>query len=89
MEKQQAELRRDLEAHKQFKTSGTPDAELDQLKLLIRCSACNLRFKNTIIMKCCHVFCKECLDMRISTRQRKCPNCSDPFGVGDVKPIYL
>ena len=61
--------------------------ENKDLKTLLKCSACNVNFKDTIIIRCCHVFCKSCIDVRINTRQRKCPNCSESFSASDVKPI--
>lgn len=32
-------------------------------------------------------FCKECIDNRISTRQRKCPACNLAFAVSDVSQV--
>ena len=34
-------------------------------------------------------FCRECLDARLSTRQRKCPSCQLAFGHADVHPVYF
>jgi len=34
-------------------------------------------------------FCKQCVDARISTRQRKCPACNLAFGQGDVQQLYF
>ena len=34
-------------------------------------------------------FCKDCIDARIATRQRKCPACQVPFGQGDVQTYYM
>lgn len=61
----------------------------EEYKALLKCASCNIRFKSHVILRCMHVFCQECLDMRINTRQRKCPNCSEGFGVNDVRQIYL
>lgn len=63
--------------------------ELVLYKKLMKCNSCHIRDKNSVITKCMHVFCRNCLDNRIETRQRKCPNCGEPFGANDVKPIYL
>ncbi len=63
--------------------------ELDVCKKLLYCSSCNLRQKEVALNKCMHVFCKECIDNRLETRQRKCPMCLEPFGANDVRNIYL
>jgi len=34
-------------------------------------------------------FCKQCVDARISTRQRKCPACNLAFGQGDVQQLFF
>ncbi|KAJ2854677.1 E3 ubiquitin-protein ligase bre1 [Coemansia erecta] len=58
-------------------------------KALLKCPTCQVRFKSHVLTRCMHVFCKECIDSRIETRQRKCPSCSEPFGAKDVRQIYL
>lgn len=63
--------------------------ELTIYKKLMKCTACQVRDKDAVILKCMHCFCKTCLDIRIETRQRKCPNCGESFGAGDIKQIYL
>ncbi|KAI8051686.1 hypothetical protein BDF22DRAFT_744686 [Syncephalis plumigaleata] len=76
--------------------SGGPDVGneeterlLEEYKTLLKCGSCNLRFKSHVLSRCMHVFCKECIDSRIETRQRKCPICGDAFGVNDVRQVYL
>lgn len=63
--------------------------ELEICKKLLRCPSCNLRQKDVALAKCMHVFCRECVDCRLETRQRKCPVCLESFGASDVRPIYL
>lgn len=65
------------------------EEELAIYKKLMKCNSCHTRDKNAVILKCMHCFCKMCLDIRLETRQRKCPNCGDPFGANDVKQIFL
>ncbi len=65
------------------------EAEVAELRNMLRCAACNVRQKNTVITKCFHVFCEECVRTQIKTRQRKCPQCTLPFGDGDFARIYL
>jgi E3 ubiquitin-protein ligase BRE1 len=64
-------------------------ATLRDWKRMAQCSVCNFKVKDHVITRCMHVFCKDCIDMRLETRQRKCPQCGGMFGPGDVKTIYL
>lgn len=63
--------------------------EIERYKKVIRCSLCNINIKNSVIVKCMHVFCDSCLDERLKARQRKCPNCQIEFNSGDIKRIYF
>ncbi|KAJ1680333.1 E3 ubiquitin-protein ligase bre1 [Spiromyces aspiralis] len=74
-------------------TAASSNAELrrlcDDYKTLLKCTSCKLRFKSHVLQRCMHVFCKQCIDSRIETRQRKCPTCGESFGTGDIKQIFL
>lgn len=59
------------------------------LKRMLKCSACQQRFKTHTITRCFHLFCRECIDARLETRQRKCPSCSIGFGAQDVQQVYF
>ncbi|KAI8092549.1 uncharacterized protein BX664DRAFT_327564 [Halteromyces radiatus] len=63
--------------------------EKEEYRSLLNCSSCGTRLKSHVLMRCMHTFCKDCLDIRIETRQRRCPTCSEPFGINDVKQFYL
>ncbi|CAO3596417.1 unnamed protein product [Absidia cylindrospora] len=63
--------------------------EKEEFRSLLNCSSCGTRLKSHVLMRCMHTFCKDCLDIRIETRQRRCPTCSEPFGINDVKQFYL
>ncbi|KAF9917640.1 E3 ubiquitin-protein ligase bre1 [Linnemannia zychae] len=56
---------------------------------LLKCPACDTNFKSHVILRCMHVFCKNCMDNQLEYRQRKCPTCRENFGAKDVKEIYL
>ncbi|KAG7098761.1 hypothetical protein E1B28_000670 [Marasmius oreades] len=60
----------------------------DSMKIL-RCSTCNINFRKVLLTKCWHTFCKDCIEARISTRQRKCPACNVAFGQSDVQTIFF
>jgi len=64
-------------------------SEVDKCMTVLKCSTCKMHMRNTVITKCMHSFCKQCVDSRISTRQRKCPYCSLPFAQSDVQQLYL
>ncbi|KAJ2557979.1 E3 ubiquitin-protein ligase bre1 [Coemansia sp. RSA 1933] len=93
-EKRRAEEERDLamrrvgEAEKVTDQTGLAKLCADY-KALLKCPTCQTNFKSHVLLRCMHVFCKQCIDSRIETRQRKCPSCSEPFGAKDVRQIYL
>ncbi|PFH53827.1 hypothetical protein AMATHDRAFT_136911 [Amanita thiersii Skay4041] len=63
--------------------------EVQSLKELLRCSTCKTHFRNTVITKCMHTFCKQCVEARIATRQRKCPACNLVFAQSDVQTLWF
>ncbi|KAF8635226.1 hypothetical protein AX17_004001 [Amanita inopinata Kibby_2008] len=65
------------------------DGEVQSLKELLRCSTCKTHFRNTVITKCMHTFCKQCVESRIATRQRKCPACNILFAQSDVQTLWF
>lgn len=71
------------------KPSEDTREEEGRAQALLKCSTCNLRFRNTIIAKCLHTFCKECVDQQITQRSRKCPFCAKSFGLSEVHTLYL
>ena len=60
-----------------------------QLRQVLYCSICNTDFKNCVITRCWHMFCKGCIDNNLANRNRKCPACGDKFGADDVQTVYL
>ena len=88
LEVQNSELRKEIQRLHSAGIRGDT-GELDMYKKLLKCNSCHVRDKNALILKCMHVFCRQCLDQRIESRQRKCPNCSESFGANDVRNIFL
>lgn len=89
-EEQIAGLKR--RAEKLLKVGGSNDEfkeEIDAYKSMLRCSVCNDRPKGVVITRCYHMFCKECIDIRLENRDRKCPGCGAAFSASDVKAIYF
>lgn len=62
---------------------------LDITLQMLRCSVCKDRFKNVMLTRCHHLFCKDCVNENLKTRLRKCPACGDKFGQDDVINIYF
>uniref|UniRef100_A0A3B3S4G9 E3 ubiquitin protein ligase n=1 Tax=Paramormyrops kingsleyae TaxID=1676925 RepID=A0A3B3S4G9_9TELE len=79
-------LRRKLE--KQKKVEVYTDAD-EILQEEINQPLPPLTYKETVLTKCFHVFCYECLKTRYDTRQRKCPKCNAAFGANDFHRIYI
>ncbi|EGD77218.1 hypothetical protein PTSG_08310 [Salpingoeca rosetta] len=65
------------------------EAQYEELKKKLTCPACCTRQKDTILLKCYHMFCETCVRNRLETRQRKCPQCSRQFGANDFHRAYL
>ena len=63
--------------------------ELRDLQKLVNCSVCQDRRKDVIISKCFHMFCKECIENNLKSRNRKCPTCKKMFGQDDVKTVWF
>nr|GAT44637.1 allantoicase [Mycena chlorophos] len=64
--------------------------ELKKAMGILKCSTCKgIGFRDTVISKCGHTFCKACIDSRLATRQRKCPACNQPFAKEEVGQIFL
>ncbi|CAM9257531.1 unnamed protein product [Ascophyllum nodosum] len=65
------------------------DAELAELRKMIKCSVCQDKKKNRVITKCFHMFCDGCLEQSIKSRNRKCPACTKAYGSDDVHELWL
>lgn len=71
------------------KSLGNSSSEYEMLRTLALCTVCRRNFKNTAIKTCGHVFCKDCVEERQTSRSRKCPNCGRSFGNNDYMHITL
>eukprot|EP01025_Chloroclados_australasicus_P000774 TRINITY_DN10290_c0_g1_i1.p1 TRINITY_DN10290_c0_g1~~TRINITY_DN10290_c0_g1_i1.p1 ORF type:complete len:851 (+),score=124.76 TRINITY_DN10290_c0_g1_i1:32-2554(+) len=79
-------LRRSLGNNATLLLSGRSAAELFKQ---LRCSVCNVREKDTIITRCYHTFCRECLNKLGENRQRRCPRCKEVFLTSELRPFEL
>ncbi|CAG9937755.1 unnamed protein product [Clonostachys rosea f. rosea IK726] len=62
--------------------------EMEGLRRFALCSICEKEFKNRILKTCGHLFCKGCIEDRISNRMRKCPSCARSFDKMDVMQAH-
>ncbi|KAF8518778.1 hypothetical protein JB92DRAFT_2901673 [Gautieria morchelliformis] len=56
---------------------------------LLRCSTCKQGLRSHVLTKCMHSFCKDCIQARIDTRQRKCPACNMGFSQSEFQQLYF
>ena len=63
--------------------------QVKHLKSRVHCPVCNVRDKKCILLRCRHMFCKNCVDENIKNRSRKCPACGIRFDTKDVGDIWL
>lgn len=76
-----------------LQSATTPDEvlmeEIREYKEQLTCPSCKTKPKDTVLTKCFHVFCNDCLQKRVETRQRKCPKCNAQFGANEIHRLYL
>lgn len=86
-------LKRRLERYKSREWASCSDEvlleEIKTYKAKLNCPCCSARKKDTVLTKCFHVFCSECIRSRYDSRLRKCPKCGAAFGANDFHKIYL
>lgn len=63
--------------------------QVNVLKSRLACPVCNARDKKCILLRCRHMFCKQCVDESIKNRSRKCPACGVRFDTKDVADVWL
>lgn len=80
--------KRSEEAWKVKGLSGNSE-QYENLRALVYCNVCHKDIKNTVIRTCGHIFCQGCVDERVESRSRKCPNCGKSFGINDYQRVTL
>lgn len=92
LEEDKAALKRKLEKiPSKLSSSGGSSLAEEELRLLkqrMRCSVCNDRTKDTVIARCFHVFCNQCIQTNLQQRKRRCPGCTNKFSESDVHSLY-
>ncbi|KAH3670927.1 hypothetical protein OGAPHI_000638 [Ogataea philodendri] len=70
--------------------ASAQDEEINQALLaMTKCQLCNKNFKDLTLKVCGHCFCSDCINDRLNSRMRKCPNCNQQFSSYDVLTIHL
>ncbi|KAL5622263.1 hypothetical protein BROUX41_006208 [Berkeleyomyces rouxiae] len=70
------------------KAEGNSSDVEHNLRTLMLCTICNDKFKDTALKTCGHLFCKACVQDRLTNRMRKCPNCSKAFDKMDIMAVH-
>ena len=63
--------------------------QVNQLKQRLACPVCGTRDKKVIIMRCRHMFCRQCVELNLGSRNRKCPSCGIRFDKKDVEDVWF
>ncbi|KAG2153770.1 BRE1 E3 ubiquitin ligase-domain-containing protein [Suillus bovinus] len=80
---------------KKLKSASASEKEADLMEeaasvwRLIKCSTCKEHMRGVALTKCSHTFCKQCIDARVSTRQRRCPHCNSGFAQSEVVNVLF
>jgi E3 ubiquitin-protein ligase BRE1 len=83
-----AQYKRKWEAARAVNVGGQ-DEQVAYYREKLICNVCHDREKSTVISKCFHVFCAECVQQNLRDRHRKCPGCGIKFGEQDVHRLFL
>lgn len=65
------------------------DQIISQLKKKLNCSVVTTKPKEVVLLRCGHLFSRQCTDDLLATRNRKCPICGKPFGNDDVRSVFF
>eukprot|EP00189_Rhodosorus_marinus_P014168 CAMPEP_0184746064 /NCGR_PEP_ID=MMETSP0315-20130426/8631_1 /TAXON_ID=101924 /ORGANISM="Rhodosorus marinus, Strain UTEX LB 2760" /LENGTH=747 /DNA_ID=CAMNT_0027218447 /DNA_START=229 /DNA_END=2472 /DNA_ORIENTATION=+ len=94
-EEQVAMLRRRLskkEGQAEEDNSGvefSKDELLREYRKIRNCSVKTDRPKEVVLLRCGHLFSRQCVDDLAAKRNRKCPICGKNFSNDEVRPIYF
>ena len=88
-ERQAAAERGSREGESGSAGGGDLQLMLDYYKAKVICSGCKIRERNTIILRCYHTFCRECIDERVASRSRMCPKCNNKFSGEQIHTFWL
>lgn len=77
------------EGAEQDEQANLLNAALKKYKDIRKCKMCETRDKNVLLVKCGHLFCRDCIMRNFQLRERHCPICRRIFTAEDIKAVWL
>lgn len=77
------------ESGKTLEEDSVRDEIIRDLNKKLNCSVVTNRPKEVVLLRCGHLFSRQCTDNLVSSRNRKCPICGKAFGNDDVRNIFF
>ena len=65
------------------------DEMIRELRKKLNCSVLTNKQKEVVLLRCGHLFSRQCTDDLVAARNRKCPICGKAFGTDDVKNVFF
>lgn len=78
-----------MESSRETDSDPIRDAIIRDLRKKLNCSIITSMPKEVVLLRCGHLFSRQCTDNLISTRNRKCPICGKAFGNDDVRNVFF
>ncbi|CAK9020766.1 E3 ubiquitin-protein ligase BRE1B (BRE1-B) (RING finger protein 40) (RING-type E3 ubiquitin transferase BRE1B) [Durusdinium trenchii] len=91
VEEEKLKIKRKLEKSRAAGVQAVGGGDL-RMKGMVAALRCPLRpeyWKDSIIIRCCHMFSRKALDDNLRVRNRKCPTCKVLFSKDDIRSIHL
>lgn len=88
-ESEQALQRAKMENGQSAEEDSIRDEIIRELRRKLNCSIVTGQPKEVVLLRCGHLFSRQCTDNLIATRNRKCPICGKPFGNDDVRNVFF
>lgn len=77
------------ERGKVLEEDSVRDEIIRDLNKKLNCSVVTNHPKEVVLLRCGHLFSRQCTENLISSRNRKCPICGKPFGNDDVRNVFF
>lgn len=65
------------------------DELIAEMRSRLNCSVITTQPKEVVLLRCGHLFSRQCVEELVAGRNRKCPICGERFGQDDVRPIFF
>jgi len=83
------QLKKDTELSKLYPSEERLLSEISRLRKLVRCPLCETRHRDTVLVSCCHTFCRKCLEANLKHHDESCPTCMMRFQYEHLKPLFF